>query len=127
MSDPYIKQAKLMERLFQLTQSKRLDWQVDPFDDEVSCLFSTHKIVINDRRDSDGSPYVHVSIKNLSGSDVDSFTDNDLSEATPAIPGVDSYWKLMNELLRMARRQSKGADEAIDNILGELDDKEVPF
>lgn len=127
MSVPHIKQARLIERLFQLTQSKKLAWDVDPFDDEVSCVFSTHKIVINDRRDSDGSPYVYVSIKNIAGSEVDSFTDNDFSETVPQIPGVDSYWKLMSELLRLARRQSKGADEAIDNILDELDDKDLPF
>lgn len=127
MSDSFDKYAKLADRLFDLTSEKKLEWNIDPFDEEVTCRFSSHKIIISDGRDSEGSPYVQISIRSLSDVEIDTFTDNDLSGRTPDRFGYENYWKLMSGLLRTARRQAKGADEAIDSILGELDDKDLPF
>ena len=124
MSETIEKYTKLVDRLFEFTKDKRIEWRSDPFTDEVSCHFSNFNIKINDGSDSEGSPYIKLSIVNFSDVEIDSFTDNDLVSNTPKLRGYSSYWKLMEELLKLARRQSRGADDAIDNILNELDAKD---
>jgi len=127
MSIPTQKYRALAEKLYASTSDESLRWQIDPFSDELCTSLGRYKVIITDGEDAEGSPYVRIAIKNASGEEVDWFTDNSIGSATPSLEGVSSYWVLLRDLKTMAYRNAKGADKALDEILGQLDSDHAPF
>jgi hypothetical protein len=127
MSIPVSKYRALAEKLYTSTADESLRWQIDPFMDELYTSLSHYKIVLTSGEDAEGSPYVRVAIRNGSNEEVDWFTDNTIGNAIPSVDGVGSYWILLRDLNTMAYRNAKGADKALDDILGELNNDDVPF
>ena len=127
MTDTTQRQAKLAQRLYDMTKKKKINWKYDSFDDNVTAEFSKNKIAVEDGRDSEGSPFIMVTIYSLSDEEIDKFNDEDLKNLSTSDPEYSSFWKLMSQTLNLAKRQARGADDAIDDILDELDDDDVPF
>lgn len=127
MSIPVQKYRSLAEKLYTSTANETLRWQISPFTEELSASLGRYRIILNTGEDAEGSPYVRVDIKDQSDEEVDGFTDNTVSGGSPKIEGPNTYWGLLNDLYTMAYRSAKGADKALDEILNELDNGDVPF
>lgn len=127
MTDTTQRQAKLAQRLYDMTKTKKINWKYDVFDDSVVAEFSKYKVSMEDGRDSEGSPFITITIFSLSDDEIDKFNDEDLKNISTSDPEYPSFWKLMSQTLNLAKRQARGADDAIDDILDELDDGDVPF
>lgn len=127
MSIPIQKYRTLAEKLYSSTASETLRWQIEPFTEELYTSLGRYKIVLTAGEDAEGSPYIRVGVKSSSGEEVDWFTDTTVSGGSPNVAGPSTYWNLLNDLYTMASRAARGADKALDEILGELDNDDVPF
>jgi hypothetical protein len=58
---------------------------------------------------------------------VDGFSDADMGDVATGLVEYPNFWRLLDKLQKIAYRKAKGADEALDRIIGELDDDAVPF
>jgi hypothetical protein len=105
-----------------MTKDKKIKWKYDPFDDNVTAAVSSYKVKLEEGRDSEGSPLLIITIVSTNGDEIDRFDDEDLKDFKTSDPEHTSYWKLMSRTLHLAKRQARGADDAIDDILDDLDD-----
>ncbi len=118
--------AMVIEELYELTLAKKIEWEIDS-DNEVKCALSKYFISLDQTEDAEGAPYISVKIRDGQGSIIDRFNDNDLANQRPNIAGKTSYWQIMLDLIHQAGRQATGADDALDQIIQDLQNRNVPF
>jgi hypothetical protein len=118
----YQKHAILVDRLLEKTLSKKSNWKQQPFSDTPYTQLGDFKVELETGTNGGGSPVEIVTLKNKAGQVIDRFNDEELSEYSPDHPKYDSYWRAMEALREAASRQALGSEEALDAILGELDD-----
>jgi hypothetical protein len=124
MSQPKDKRCLMVERLYKKTIARSLSWSLDSQDDSVDVVISGKIVSLRRSNNSNGEPIEIVTIYK-DGNPIESFSDEDLGFAPDDLP-LPTYWQLMVALHDTASRQALGADDAIDEILDELDD-DVPF
>jgi hypothetical protein len=113
------KYQKLVERLVHKTDAHELDWKeketAEPDSFQVS--FANYSIILSELypRGGDTPDYI-VSILNSEGTLIEPFSDVFMLNAT----GGD-YYSILSGLYRDARRKALGVDNALDEILNELD------
>jgi hypothetical protein len=114
------KHRQLIDLLFQQTIEGKLSWNSGtPTSAHVTV--GNYIVLLEKKEDGEGAPFVRTNIfKSTGGSPIESFDDNTISDQEPKFKGFQSYWSLMNHLVDVAIRQSRGADEAIDDLLGSL-------
>ncbi|MFZ5705866.1 MAG: hypothetical protein ACOY5R_11445 [Pseudomonadota bacterium] len=122
---PSEKYQTLVERLYRKTIARDIGWS---FQEGIGAFatIAGRMIILSAHRSATGNPLEVVQIKNQEGKTIDRFDDEDIRGEPPADMLCDGYWALMKNLREIAVRQAVGADDAIDDILGELDD-DVPF
>lgn len=125
MSSVIQKYRDLVENLFQSTQTGKIVWAMDEYEDCPYCQINTFKILISSSQDAEGEPIVIIRIVDKEDNEIDSFNDNFLRDESPSIEGFSGYWSLMETLHNMARRKASGADEALDNILSFLNKQKL--
>jgi len=126
MTDATEKQAALVNLLFEKTKERKLEWKPALRDEwfQVSFADYTVQIGIKDSERSDGEVDAVIQVLDSNGDIADVFTDVDLSGEPGArvslSGGSPSWYAEMFEIYQMARRSARGADFALDKLLGEL-------
>lgn len=111
MSDRW---QKVFEAVLKKTKEKKADWSETFGNDEFVANLANRQVFIGELED--GGYY--LSIKNPYGVTIDTFTDDDLKEASDyTYTSVD-----MRELFRLAHRSANDADAELDEFLSELGD-----
>ncbi|MCW2380983.1 MULTISPECIES: hypothetical protein [unclassified Sphingobium] len=120
MSDEVDRYRNLVNLLYNKSISKSLDWKNSPWTNRLSVNIGNYRVEIDTGEESDGTPVEIIYILNASNQIVDSFNDNELSGEETGVDGYDNYWLLMKRIHHLAHRKSKKSDEAIENILRNL-------
>lgn len=129
MSEEKEKYAALARKLMERTSNGSLHWRIDPWTSKLTTDLAGYSIRLEREESPEGEPLVIVSIyKGASEDDyVDGFSDAEMGDVATGFAEYPSFWRLLDKLQKIAYRNAKGADEALDKILGELDDDAVPF
>jgi hypothetical protein len=121
----FAKQAALVGGLFKKTAAGQLEWKPSVGDDQFQVSFRNYTVRIELMAGRQGPDYV-IQVINENGNIADSFSDNDIKNEEGA-PLGQSWFGIMRELHLMARRSALGADKALDALLKEIDEDEIPF
>ncbi|TFV37155.1 hypothetical protein E4K66_20885 [Bradyrhizobium frederickii] len=121
------KPKRLIKALFEKTQQGAIDWQESLAPDAFQVSFKDHTVQIA-RHDgpTEGSPVLVLSVLNEEGVMVDRFNDEELDHEDGTGQRL-TWFKTMNELHNLALRHARGADKALNAILEELEDDDLPF
>jgi hypothetical protein len=119
-ADVAAKYGSLIERLFEKTKDKAIKWSLNERR-TAKASFGQYNVVLYDGN-SNGSPLEYISLSTQYDEPIETIDDEDLVDVSPSMEEYDSYYPLMEELRMLAFRQAVGADKALDDILGELDD-----
>ena len=111
---------KIVDLLIARTSGHDLDWKETADSDVFQVSLSNYSIILSEEpRYTASGMFNHVlrsvrkfSVRNPDGTEIDSFTDDDLPQ---------DYSPRTSELFRNARRQALGVDRALDEILSELE------
>ncbi len=118
MSDAKETQLRLAQRLLAKTQNGEIGWERTSEDDVFQASFKGYAAQVGTRSAPIGGgvqriDYI-VRVLNEDGEIVDEFADTD-------IPRGEAL-ETMRQLHELARRRVLGADQALDAILGQLED-----
>lgn len=125
------KMGILLSNILNLTRLGQLTWKISGDEDSYILSFSNYSIEIFYRpskdSNSDGIEYV-TRIYNNEGKVVDEVDDAELSE----IEKGKDFYRLLDELFILARRNARGIDEALESMMSELgilppEDEDLPF
>lgn len=119
------KYRTLVERLYEKTNSRSLQWSYNVDDDRVWTSIANRTLTIMKGENDDLEPLITVEITGLNNRR-ERFDDEALQGPSPNVRGFNSYYVLMDALRDGAIRQATGADEDVDAILNDLDD-DLPF
>ena len=112
------KYAKLIETLFDRTFERSQSWRLSG--SAVTTDLGTYTVSIS-QEDSFGSEVDMVcEIADEFGIVVDRFTDVELKDISPDVPGYQSFYLLMRALYDRAHREASGAERVLDSILETL-------
>lgn len=107
----------LVDKLYDLTSSKRLEWQEDPHGNDAPWVkLGDNFIVLREGRNASGSALLKVSIEDANEKVLYQFNDEDLDDTS-----TTKYFDKLTELFSAARRQASGVDATLDDILKNLD------
>lgn len=118
------KYQAIVDRLYAKTLAKEVEWKPDILDDDtVVCSIGRNSVELASSRKADGTPIVIVTVRDASGREADAFNDESLNGLHTSYERFEDYWQLMTDLIETARRQTKGADVVLDDILKGLEDE----
>ena len=116
------KPKRLVRALFDKTQAGSVDWHEGVGADTFQVSFKDHSVQIAMRKGRDELMDYVISVLNEEGTVVDRFSDEELDEEDGVPAGQGGEWyQRMKELYNMALRHARGADKALNAILGELE------
>lgn len=121
MTGTVAKYRALTEKLYERTIAKKLKWRYEGEDRSVWVRLAGQTILLSISSNDDFEPLCSLSIQNNEGEFLEGFNDENLGPEKPAIGNFLNWYLLMEAMFQMAKRQATGADEALDNILRELD------
>ena len=122
------KMAQLLNKLYSKTSNGELDWTVGDDGRSVKLKIADRMISLEDAGNDNDEPLELLTIFGRNGEVVERIDDEYFSgQDLLDISGHSSYWSLMASLREMAFRYATGADEALDEILNELDKGDIPF
>ncbi len=127
MNDVRNRHASLADKLYEKTLGKSLTWKNDAQASRLSTVIAGFEVSLTDGQTDDNEPIMVVTLRKLTGEYVDSFDDNTLKGISPTIAGFINYWQLLTALEKVAHRDALGADKALEAILSELNEDDVPF
>lgn len=130
------KYVRLVERLIKQTEAGQLNWEPTVSEDAFQVSFDRFTVRIV--RFEAEQPYdpsigrladdIVVYLRDETGRTIDSFDDNEVRDAFPKKGTTSTAYARMSHLFRLAQRNALGAEEALDDILGQLGgDEELPF
>jgi hypothetical protein len=117
------KPKRLVRALFDKTQAGSVDWHEGVGADTFQVSFKDNSVQLGlvEGRSENVRDYV-ISVLNEEGTVVDRFSDEELDEEDGVPAGQGGEWyQRMKELYNMALRHARGADKALNAILGELE------
>lgn len=117
----YDKHYALANRLYEKTVSGEKTWEETAQDDVFQLNFAKYSVRIRQKNvvNQDYPDYI-IEIYDKDGAKIDSYSDQDLDNSG------NEYFNKLEEIYETARRQALGTDQAIDEIIAELDD-DIPF
>ncbi len=116
------KYRSMVEKIYNRTINKKLSWVIDEIDGAVGFRLGDNLIELT-KETIDGTPFAFIKIRSKDGALIEKFSDGNLDNGNRPSAGIfDSYYQLMVELRDIALRQARGADDALDAILSELDE-----
>lgn len=124
MADLSDKYALLVDRLYRNTIVDKIIWELDRGGVPLTKI-SDKTIRVSKSLNSDGQPLVVVTVYGESGSAIESFNDEFLTSISPPDSDFMTYWAKMEALHQLAIRRATGADKALDELLRDLDDKNL--
>jgi hypothetical protein len=112
------KYEALLSRLVSKTNHNELDWRESPSADTFQTSFANYSVTISETEGRRGQIDYVVSLINSEGVVVDNISDTDLDSGS----GDTYFFQMLRGLYQAARRRALGVDNALDEILKELDD-----
>jgi hypothetical protein len=112
--------ARLVSRLHRNTKNNKISWSVTADDEIFEAAFPRYALRIHAGEGRFSNMYF-INILNEHGVSVENFSDADLTDRFFGTAPEQGWDGLMREIYEMARRQALGADQAIDDILVELE------
>ena len=125
----YKKLANLASSLHRRTVAGTIDWEEMALDGVYQASLANYSVRISlvDSQGDEGVD-VKISIINEEGSEVESFSDVDLKpEWFDGLSITGHPYDIMYNIYQTARRTALGSETAINDILEELGDDEIPF
>lgn len=117
-----VKYRELVERLYKSTQNAKIRWSEDGLGNGFTAPIGLRSVIISKSTNFNGEPIIRLGIRDELDTEVESFDDEEIAGPPPSVPGFASYWYLMEDLFKTAKRQATGADMTLDRILGDLSD-----
>ena len=120
----YKKLAELVYRLHQKTTMGEINWEGTVTPGVYQASFSDYSIQISLRpsEESRGAKDVVISVFGDDGNEIESFTDPDIqSEWLEEFSHTAMPYPIMHETYEIARRLALGTEQAINQILSELE------
>ena len=115
MSDE--KFAKLIRRLSEKTQGGQLDWEATAQEDTFSVSFANYSVHISyDERED--NQYFMITIVDSAGNTIDQVDDSNFSSSDFSGENPEEF---LRSIYSQARKIAMGVDEALDDILEEID------
>lgn len=115
---------RLVKTLYDRSRSGHVDWQAGFGDDAFQVSSADYTVQISTMRGRQGATDYVIAVLNDEGTVVDRFTDVELDVEG----GQQGEWySIMRELHNMAMRHARGADKALDAILKDLGEDDIPF
>lgn len=108
-------QRTLVRKLHDQTALKSLHWKSDGDGDPFTQI-GDYYVTVKEGRSGSGATIIRIVVEDREVNEIDSFSDEDLDDDFST-----DYFDLMKELAKSSRRQAKGSDKAIDDILKKLD------
>ena len=125
----YRKLAKLALGLYRETVDGRVDWEETTSSGVYQASFSNYAVTISLQESQDDEENnVRISIYNSEASMIESFSDSALDcDWFFEMDVTETPFKIMYELYEIARRTALGSEQAVNEILKELEDDDLPF
>lgn len=122
MNEIQVKHRMLAETLYSMTVSRKLEWKSDEWISGFATVIGNHVVGIDFSSGQFEENDYHVKIYDQVYSEIDSFSDTDISEpdTRPSVGDFKNHYLLLDALYRTVRRQVSGADDALDSILKAL-------
>lgn len=120
----YQKLATLLTVLSEKTESGRIEWEESARSNSYETSFPNYSVVLSHRPSSVSEDDYVLYVVDARGDVVEEAADYDFREF------MENPYSRMKELYETARRQAKGVDQALDEILKDLNsdfDDEIPF
>lgn len=124
-TDTISKQRRMVERLADMTKREKIEWVEGDYPEGIKVSFGNYNVNIFEASSSFGENDYVIVISDEWRGDIDRFSDTELSSGSTA-PSGETYYQVIDRMYKDARRQIKGVDKALDNILSDLDDI-MPF
>ena len=111
------KYGKMVDLLYEKTMADELRWEKSPYDDRFQVSFRKYSITIY-LVQTGSRLIIKITIVNEEGREIDDFSNEHI---LPESIGYKDPFEVMSDMYEKARRQANGVDEAIDDILGDLE------
>jgi hypothetical protein len=122
------KHINLIRMLHAKSSAGLLDWQESYQKDSFQTSFPRYSVIVKVLRGSNSSPDYVVQLVNEEGQIVEEISDNELITQIESDPFSSHAsfqpFKIMGELHEYARRRALGADQALDDVLAQLQSME---
>jgi hypothetical protein len=113
-----------VERICGKTIKGELTWEKTPTEVAFQTQVGAYVVRFEEGIEHNETIY-KLSLWDSSGEHLDTFTDSDFDVNEGSRSGFDMYHK-MREAFEVARRQARGVEKALDDILSELADSPTP-
>jgi hypothetical protein len=123
MDDAVIKKHRhLVEQLFEKTSQGKLEWRPSLYDAEYEIDLGRYIVDITQKNGNYEEPDYRIRLLDEKYETLDEFSDPDISNISvvPPIGDFKNHYGMMQSLYLMILRQVKGADRALDEVLGTL-------
>jgi hypothetical protein len=121
----YEKIIVLLKTIQQRTDQGRIVWAETSKSGIYQASFPKNQVWIGMRQGDEQQGVVYVfGIHNENGTLIEEITHEDV---TPEMGGGKEAFKFMKDLFEAARRRAMGVDQAIDDILSDLNPGNLPF
>lgn len=117
----------LFNRLYQRTRDGSLKWTETVDENTFSVAFKDFSVSIHSVRGDHGATDYVFQILNDSGEVVDQFRDTELGSMFEYDEERREFYESVARLFEIARRNARGADQALKSILRQLGDDGIPF
>jgi hypothetical protein len=116
------KRVELVDRLIYRTERGEVNWQETANPEAFQVAFPNYSVVVSAEQSTQSDEMdIVIILMNSAGNTIEAFSDVDLHQETG-----DPFYPKMKMMYDSARRKATRADEAIDEILKELDE-DIPF
>jgi hypothetical protein len=116
--NPTEKERKLVDSLVAKTGAKKISWTESVPLGNPEALIGDHIIALEEGRNANGASLFMVVIMDKNYREIDRFDD----EALDGQNRGGQYFTLLSELYERASKQARGAEDAIENLLKNIDD-----
>jgi len=125
----YKKLAELAYKLHQMTIKGKVAWQETVAAGVYQASFSNYSLQISleSSESLQGAKDIRISVFGDDGNEIESFIDEDINQWISDFGDFRSGYHMMHETYEIARRSALGTEQAIDQILLDLEDDEIPF
>ena len=113
------KYRNLVERLFARTRDGTIEW--NDLQNDVYCSLKKYDVHLKASRDAEGDPIEILELRDQSNQIIDRFDDTEIAGPISGYGDIGNYYVLMVELRKAARRKDLGADQALDDVLKDLE------
>lgn len=126
----YEKIVKLIEVLHYNTKKNKVTWEETERPNSFQASFPNYSVRLIEVNQLAQQPVDYIiEIINENGDTIESVSDEDVRSVANVVPGASEAYENMKETYHIGRRQVLGVEQALDDILGGLEDPDldIPF